>query len=226
MPVECVQWPKDRRERVSINSFGIGGANAHVILDSANELSLGYNKKALNLNLKSQLLVFTGNNAHSAKKGSTDLAEFVQSHPGLISDVAYTLARHREFLPYRTFAVTDGTSSPVFSAEFKVASIVPGVIFVFTGQGAHWAGMGRRLAADFPSVSLEIASMDETLSELGEFYRPTWSLKGMTVSPCNQFITNKLIRITAEHFSRTPQHSSRVFPNDVYCSPDYCIQLA
>ena len=29
VPVEAVPWPKNR-ERVSVNSFGIGGANAHV----------------------------------------------------------------------------------------------------------------------------------------------------------------------------------------------------
>ncbi|KAK5997537.1 Highly reducing polyketide synthase gloL [Cladobotryum mycophilum] len=35
VPVEPIPWPTDRHCRVSVNSFGIGGANAHVILDSA-----------------------------------------------------------------------------------------------------------------------------------------------------------------------------------------------
>lgn len=30
VPLEPIAWPKDRAERVSVNSFGIGGANAHV----------------------------------------------------------------------------------------------------------------------------------------------------------------------------------------------------
>lgn len=30
VPVEPTPWPEDRHERVSINAFGIGGANAHV----------------------------------------------------------------------------------------------------------------------------------------------------------------------------------------------------
>ncbi|KAI0860401.1 hypothetical protein F4860DRAFT_479113 [Xylaria cubensis] len=177
VPVESTKWPKGRRERVSINSFGIGGANAHVILDSADEFGLGYNKKATYLNQKPQLLVFTGNNARSVKQGTSNSAAFVHSHPELVSDVAYTLARHREHQPYRSFAVTDGTSPPDFSAEFKAPSTSPSVIFVFTGQGSQWAGMGRRLLADFPSVSVDLTSMDEALSELGESHRPTWSLK-------------------------------------------------
>ena len=35
VPVDCVTWPEDKLERISVNSFGIGGANAHVILESA-----------------------------------------------------------------------------------------------------------------------------------------------------------------------------------------------
>jgi 3-oxoacyl-(acyl-carrier-protein) synthase len=30
VPTEPLKWPADRLERVSINSFGIGGSNAHV----------------------------------------------------------------------------------------------------------------------------------------------------------------------------------------------------
>jgi acyl transferase domain-containing protein len=43
VPNEPVPWPKDRYERVSVNSFGIGGTNAHVVLDSA--ASFGAGKK-------------------------------------------------------------------------------------------------------------------------------------------------------------------------------------
>lgn len=32
VPVEATPWPKDRIERASVNSFGIGGTNAHVCL--------------------------------------------------------------------------------------------------------------------------------------------------------------------------------------------------
>lgn len=30
VPVECEKWPAEKAERVGVNSFGIGGANAHV----------------------------------------------------------------------------------------------------------------------------------------------------------------------------------------------------
>lgn len=30
VPVKAMPWPKDRAKRISVNSFGIGGTNAHV----------------------------------------------------------------------------------------------------------------------------------------------------------------------------------------------------
>lgn len=30
VPTEVEEWPQGRAERVSVNSFGIGGVNAHV----------------------------------------------------------------------------------------------------------------------------------------------------------------------------------------------------
>ena len=30
VPIKAIAWPTDRAHRVSISSFGIGGANAHV----------------------------------------------------------------------------------------------------------------------------------------------------------------------------------------------------
>lgn len=35
VPTACVPWPKEGLRRVSVNSFGFGGTNTHVILDDA-----------------------------------------------------------------------------------------------------------------------------------------------------------------------------------------------
>jgi len=37
VPVELMPWPTNCAERVGVNSFGIGGANAHVSIDSAGD---------------------------------------------------------------------------------------------------------------------------------------------------------------------------------------------
>ncbi|PQK08615.1 hypothetical protein BB8028_0001g06890 [Beauveria bassiana] len=42
VPVDPIPWPADRRERISVSAFGFGGANGHVILDSAASFGIGY----------------------------------------------------------------------------------------------------------------------------------------------------------------------------------------
>jgi acyl transferase domain-containing protein len=44
VPVEPIPWPKAQAKRASVNSFGIGGANAHVILDSPASLGINSTK--------------------------------------------------------------------------------------------------------------------------------------------------------------------------------------
>ncbi|KAK6827594.1 hypothetical protein PG987_010935 [Apiospora arundinis] len=40
VPIEARPWPKGARERMSINSFGLGGSNVHIIIDSAASMAL------------------------------------------------------------------------------------------------------------------------------------------------------------------------------------------
>jgi hypothetical protein len=41
VPVEPFPWPQGTRERMSINSFGLGGSNVHVSTGSASRLIIG-----------------------------------------------------------------------------------------------------------------------------------------------------------------------------------------
>ena len=41
----------------------------------------------------------------------------------------------------------------------------PGTVFVYSGQGSHWAGMGRQLLADEPVFAEAIAELDPVFVE-------------------------------------------------------------
>jgi acyl transferase domain-containing protein len=94
-------------------------------------------------------------------------------------DIAHTLALHREHLPWRTFAITNGAESPEFSAPAKAPSATPRLNFVFSGQGAQWAGMGAKLIADFPAVRDDFEKMEQALSNLDAEIKPSWKLRGI-----------------------------------------------
>lgn len=197
MPVDATPFPQDRAERISINAFGLGGSNAHVILDSARSLGVGMtpppppaaaaeetpmDQQTAQAESQPRLLVYTANNAESARTGAEQHARFLAETPGALADTAYTLAARREHLAWRTFAVADASQAPQFLAPSKLPSPKqpPDVVFVFTGQGAQWATMGSRLLSAYPAARHDVALMDEALSQLEPGVAPSWTIAGET----------------------------------------------
>jgi acyl transferase domain-containing protein len=95
----------------------------------------------------------------------------------LLRDLAYTLGARRQYLPYRAFAITDGSAPfEVSITSSKRTDSRPPPLFVFTGQGAQWPGMGKELMADYASFLHDIRVMDSTLRKLK--LPPEWSIEG------------------------------------------------
>jgi acyl transferase domain-containing protein len=145
-----------------------------VILDSAASLGLSERTSTTPDNVP-RLAVYSSNDGNCAKSGLDALQQYLGKQPVEAADLAYTLGRRREHHAHRSFAVMDGAMTPVFSAPSKVPKISPEIAFVFTGQGAQWATMGASLIADYPSVALDMDSMDLALSRLPE--PPTWTIQ-------------------------------------------------
>lgn len=53
--------------------------------------------------------------------------------------------------------------------------------FVFTGQGAQWAGMGKELLQDFVDFHADIKAMDSALAQLPD--GPPWTIEGTFHEP-------------------------------------------
>lgn len=126
---------QSRHERVSVNSFGIGGANAHVILDSA--ASFNALPEIPRRPTTPHLLLYSANSAKSLSKMTANYQQFVEQNPDSVADLAYTLANRREHLPHRSFSIINngvmGNIAPPTKAGQR-----PNLVMVFTGQGAQW----------------------------------------------------------------------------------------
>ncbi|KAI9658048.1 MAG: Type I Iterative PKS [Bathelium mastoideum] len=182
VPLEPTPWPRHRAERVSVNSFGIGGANAHVIVDSAASFvpkrsPPQYKDPAVPLH---HLLVFSANCADSLKKGVQGHQRYASAHPDALADMAYTLGARREHLTHRAFCVTDGTK-PLAVSPFSRAKSAPRITFVFTGQGAQWAGMGVELLKDSAEFLAEIRRLDYYLTQLPN--PSSWTIENELLKP-------------------------------------------
>ena len=162
VPLEPTPWPEDRLERVSLNSFGVGGANAHVILESAATHNAS---TALHDTLETpQLLLYTANSAKSLTKIIENYQTWVEQNSDKIDDLAYTLAIRREHLPHRAFAiVNNGMIESVSPPANLKSGTKPNVVMAFTGQGAQWPLMGRELLQSNEAFRSSIRSLDEHL---------------------------------------------------------------
>src|SRR5262249_49754059 len=88
--------------RAGINSFGIGGTNAHMVLEEAPARAASEAEGA------SELLVFSARTARSVEATAQRVLAHLAAHPALkLSDVAYTLQVGRKPFAYRKTLVAD-----------------------------------------------------------------------------------------------------------------------
>lgn len=184
-------------KRVSVNSFGYGGTNAHAIIEEADPF-LQMNRTYTDSYSRKEgipqevfdserpfLLLFS---AHD----KATLMNNIAAHGGIVNkysllDLSYTLANRRTYLQSRAFVVgghasldscfSNAADAFTFGEKRKASKIG----FVFTGQGAQWAGMGVELLANYPSFLRSIRVLDAVLKDLVD--RPEWTLEQALLEP-------------------------------------------
>lgn len=135
-----------------------------------------------------KLLVFSMQDQNGLKRLFDGMATFLteksEKTPSLDA-LAYTLGTRRTLFPFRSFVVTDSVFSPsnpdfksILSNQNKRLSRQDNVVFVFTGQGAQWALMGRELLSDV-AFKASIARSQGYLNDLG----CTWSAEELLRDP-------------------------------------------
>ncbi|KAL0930356.1 polyketide synthase [Colletotrichum truncatum] len=184
VPVVPTPWPENRTERVSVNSFGIGGANAHVVIESAASfLGLSYSPDVKKLPASSEhsshLVVYSANTADSLRRQVVNNQKYIYENTRSLDDVAYTLSCRRIHLPHRAFSVFDN-GNELYTSSFTKAPPSPSdLVLVFTGQGAQWPQMGAELLQSNTRFAQSIRQMDKALSIDG----PAWSLTEELLKP-------------------------------------------
>ncbi|MCF8171270.1 MAG: amino acid adenylation domain-containing protein [Candidatus Methylopumilus sp.] len=136
--------------RAGLSSFGIGGTNAHAILEQAPPLVQPAT------NNTSQLLVLSARTKPALEDLQQAVAQHLQTHVDLaLEDVAWTLAAGRKSFQYRVaFTCTsrvDAIERLIHNQHSATGQLAlaktgqPRVIFMFPGQGSQYLDMASNL---------------------------------------------------------------------------------
>ena len=154
--------------RAGVSAFGIGGTNAHAVVEEAPAPTGGSASRAV------QLLVLSARSRAALDAATARLSGYLAEHPELpLADVAYTLRVGRRAFPHRRMVVcSDGAAAvrslsqpdrpPVFSAVAEPAD--KPCVFMFSGQGAQYVGMARDLYREEPSFRADVDACCEQLT--------------------------------------------------------------
>lgn len=202
VPSEPTPWPTGCDELVSINSFGVGGSNAHVIVESAAAYNVSREETAPRRSTADenapQLLLFSANKPDSLKRMTAQYQQFLEQPDISIPDVAYTLAMRREHLPFRSFSVASRSKpgTPALPRSGKPDQN-PYLVMMFTGQGAQWPQMGRQLMRSNPSFQHAIRGLDKHLQDIMGAGSPGWKIEAELLKP------PRTSRVNEAEFSQT-----------------------
>jgi acyl transferase domain-containing protein/acyl carrier protein len=172
---EPVGWPStDRPRRCAISAFGISGTNAHVILEEAPPRAM-VPAAARPSSVAPSLWALSGRTPSALRAQARQLADHVTGIATDPYDVGRALATTRSAFEHR--AVVLGHDRETLTAALvSLAEGGPGgpglvvgerddgrTAFLFTGQGAQRAGMGRGLAQAFPAFAAAFAEACEAV---------------------------------------------------------------
>ena len=170
VPTASVPWPEqDGPRRAAVSSFGMGGTNAHVVLEQG---PTPHPQAAAGPAVTT--LVVSGKTPQRVAAAAGVLADWLAG-PGAavpLGDVAATLNHRSRFNTVATVSARDTAEATAglraLAAGQPAPGVVaghqappgPGVVFVYSGQGAQWPGMGRQLLADEPAFAAAIDALE------------------------------------------------------------------
>ncbi|KAF5027261.1 hypothetical protein F66182_634 [Fusarium sp. NRRL 66182] len=177
VPTKMLDWPLTGLRRVSVNCFGFGGTNAHVIMDEAprymSARGLRGNHHSVETTssmrsariashrtpaeIESQLYIFSSHEKSGVRRVMESHIPYLSSQEGddveFLQNYAYTLGSRRSNLEWKHAVVAKSRQDLVTKlkniddTQFRRTSKnkQPKICFLFSGQGAQFAQMGKDL---------------------------------------------------------------------------------
>ncbi|MEZ6093364.1 MAG: SDR family NAD(P)-dependent oxidoreductase [Pirellulaceae bacterium] len=172
--------------RVAVNSFGYGGSNAHAILQSApisSDTTDSANDTSQNKSLPESLFIPISGRSDEAVRSLAQSYSQLIGNGSAPDDVAFSITQRRAMLNHRGMVVGQSTEQVVerltklANGEAAEGTVLgqtpfqfnPEPVFVFTGMGPQWWGMGQQLYRENPIYRAAVDEADNLFREIAGF---------------------------------------------------------
>src|SRR5271156_139373 len=178
VPTELSPWPAEEGpRRAAVSSFGLGGTNAHVVLEQGPDPAPVSDADSPS---RVTTLTVSGKTDQRISSWSAALADWMDGDGAGVplADIAHTVNHYRA--RYRRFATVSAPDRGEAVAGLRALAAgqpTPGVVgpreaphgsgtvFLYSGQGSQWAGMGQRLLEDEPAFAAAVAELEPVFVE-------------------------------------------------------------
>ena len=187
--------------RAGVNSLGVGGTNAHAILEEAPEAPPHEAS-----DWPAQILTLSARSTKALDQAAANLARHLRAHPEQpLADVAFTLKEGRHAFEMRRVVVaeTHGEAAALLESGdprrvFTHSHVGDGadVVFMLPGGGAQYVGMARDLYETEPAFA---DAMDEGLAVLDGLVdydiRALWLAEGEAAAAAEETLKTPSIQL-------------------------------
>ncbi|MFF7458687.1 type I polyketide synthase [Kitasatospora sp. NPDC008115] len=154
VPTEVRAWPRGQEpRRAGVSAFGVGGTNAHVVLQEAPAPAP---RTPATAGAGEQLLVLSARTEQALAAAAGNLARHLERHEGLdLADVAYTLQAGRRAFPVRRHVVCrerEGARAALHALAQPPTAPAPAAAAAAAGGGGRAGGV-RQVVFMFPGTT-------------------------------------------------------------------------
>ncbi|MEV7414854.1 beta-ketoacyl synthase N-terminal-like domain-containing protein [Streptomyces sp. NPDC089919] len=206
-------WPGTGRRVAGVSSFGFTGTNAHVLVAEAPPAPAAADRAAEPAAAPARFAVpLSAAQGPALRAGARDLLDVLDASArrapdpaAALADLAHTAATRRTHLEHRAVAtgqdletvraaleaLAGGAEHPALATA--VADRTRSAVFVYSGFGSQWVGMGRRLLEREPVFRAAAQECEEEMRRWTD-WSPLASLRGDTGSrPFDEGIPQELV---------------------------------
>ena len=167
IPAQGKSWKRGEKRRVAgVSSFGFSGTNAHIIVEEAPVVA----RKASENERPVEILTLSARTPEALSALEDRYRDWWPNSRAAVSDICFTARTGRSHFTHRAvYLLKFSASLPEKSFTRGDADSAPRIAFLFTGQGAQYANMGRELYENEPAFR---AAMDRCAQILETHLQP------------------------------------------------------